>query len=249
MAAELHPIGSISPTINPLPATIQAHNITSPPENPGPNLAPKRQRRPSVRLHDIGDQPTTIRTPKTWRLHPPYNSSNKSSSKIRPLTNLPNNLDFSETTSNGVVRKKTKRVRTNFKVVDPLYADEERENHEFHGFGDADEERENQEHEDADEDEDDEEEHSDNNLRSNTRVFNSQQDLVGVGFEPGLLDDGVRKWLVELGLGRYAPVFQIHEVDEQVLPFLTLDDLKDMGIHAVGSRRKLYSAILNLRKD
>lgn len=59
---------------------------------------------------------------------------------------------------------------------------------------------------------------------------------------------GVRSWLDRLGLGRYAPVFEIHEVDEEVLPLLTLEDLKDMGINAVGSRRKMYSAIQKLRK-
>jgi hypothetical protein len=51
-----------------------------------------------------------------------------------------------------------------------------------------------------------------------------------------------------LGLGRYAPVFEVHEVDDEVLPMLTLEDLKDMGINAVGSRRKLYCAIQKLGK-
>ncbi|KAL1347195.1 hypothetical protein HN51_020687 [Arachis hypogaea] len=60
--------------------------------------------------------------------------------------------------------------------------------------------------------------------------------------------DGVRVWLNGLGLGRYAPVFEIHEVDDEVLPLLTLEDLKDMGINAVGSRRKMYSAIQKLGK-
>lgn len=60
--------------------------------------------------------------------------------------------------------------------------------------------------------------------------------------------DGVRTWLIELGLSRYASVFEIHEVDDEVLPMLTLEDLKDMGINAVGSRRKLYTAIQKLRK-
>ncbi|XP_059642176.1 uncharacterized protein LOC132284123 [Cornus florida] len=60
--------------------------------------------------------------------------------------------------------------------------------------------------------------------------------------------DGVRVWLNQLGLGRYAPVFEIHEVDDEVLPMLTLEDLKDMGINAVGSRRKMYCAIQKLGK-
>lgn len=61
-------------------------------------------------------------------------------------------------------------------------------------------------------------------------------------------EDGVRIWLDGLGLGRYAPVFEIHEVDDEVLPMLTLEDLKDMGINAVGSRRKMFSAIQKLGK-
>ncbi|WOH10680.1 hypothetical protein DCAR_0730150 [Daucus carota subsp. sativus] len=61
--------------------------------------------------------------------------------------------------------------------------------------------------------------------------------------------NGVRVWLNELGLGRYAPVFEIHEVDDEVLPMLTLEDLKDMGINAVGSRRKMFSSIQRLGKN
>lgn len=61
-------------------------------------------------------------------------------------------------------------------------------------------------------------------------------------------EDGVRVWLNGLGLSRYAPVFEIHEVDDEVLPMLTLEDLKDMGINAVGSRRKMFSAIQKLGK-
>ncbi|GMH23464.1 hypothetical protein Nepgr_025307 [Nepenthes gracilis] len=61
-------------------------------------------------------------------------------------------------------------------------------------------------------------------------------------------EDGVMIWLNGLGLGRYWPVFEVHEVDEEVLPLLTLEDLKDMGINAVGSRRKMYCAIQKLSK-
>uniref|UniRef100_A0A1D1XWG3 Protein bicaudal C n=1 Tax=Anthurium amnicola TaxID=1678845 RepID=A0A1D1XWG3_9ARAE len=62
-------------------------------------------------------------------------------------------------------------------------------------------------------------------------------------------DRGVRAWLSGLGLDRYAPLFKIHEVDDEVLPLLTLEDLKDMEINAVGSRRKIYCAIQKLRKN
>lgn len=61
-------------------------------------------------------------------------------------------------------------------------------------------------------------------------------------------NEGVRSWLFELGLSRYAPMFEIHEVDDELLPMLTLEDLKDMGINAVGSRRKMYTAIQKLQK-
>ncbi|XWS51269.1 hypothetical protein CRYUN_Cryun12cG0162200 [Craigia yunnanensis] len=57
----------------------------------------------------------------------------------------------------------------------------------------------------------------------------------------------VRRWLEDLGFGRYAGIFEMHEVNEETLPLLTLDDLKEMGVFAVGHRRKLYSAILQLR--
>ncbi|CAA6660018.1 unnamed protein product [Spirodela intermedia] len=64
------------------------------------------------------------------------------------------------------------------------------------------------------------------------------------------LEEGsVRAWLGGLGLARYTPVFEVHEVDEEVLPLLTLEDLKDMGINAVGSRRKIYCAIQKFRKN
>lgn len=58
----------------------------------------------------------------------------------------------------------------------------------------------------------------------------------------------VKAWLSQLGLGQYASLFEIHEVDDEVLPMLTLEDLKDMGINAVGSRRKMFCSIQNLNK-
>ncbi|KAF2534885.1 hypothetical protein F2Q70_00032454 [Brassica cretica] len=60
---------------------------------------------------------------------------------------------------------------------------------------------------------------------------------------------GVKIWLRGLGLGRYWPMFEMHEVDEEVLPLLTLEDLKDMGINVVGSRRKMFCAIQKLGRE
>ncbi|GAB2221402.1 hypothetical protein Drorol1_Dr00012578 [Drosera rotundifolia] len=81
--------------------------------------------------------------------------------------------------------------------------------------------------------------------RSDTEKNNAGQSGRGRGWRR---EDGVRIWLNGLGLGRYWPVFEIHEVDDEVLPMLTLEDLKDMGITAVGSRRKMFSAIQKLGK-
>lgn len=59
--------------------------------------------------------------------------------------------------------------------------------------------------------------------------------------------NSVGRWLEDVGFGRYAGVFEMHEVDEEALPLLTLDDLKEMGVLAVGTRRKLYAAICRLK--
>src|SRR6516164_5513754 len=57
----------------------------------------------------------------------------------------------------------------------------------------------------------------------------------------------VAAWLKGLGLERYAAAFRDNEIDWQVLPSLTADDLKDIGIAAVGHRRRLIEAIAALR--
>src|SRR3974377_2042473 len=56
-------------------------------------------------------------------------------------------------------------------------------------------------------------------------------------------------WLRSLGLGRYEAAFRDNEIDETVLPNLTAEDLKDLGVSIVGHRRKLLDAIAVLRVD
>jgi class 3 adenylate cyclase len=56
-------------------------------------------------------------------------------------------------------------------------------------------------------------------------------------------------WLRSLGLGRYEAAFRDNEIDETVLPNLTAEDLKDLGVSVVGHRRKLLDAIAALRTD
>src|SRR6516165_5078399 len=53
----------------------------------------------------------------------------------------------------------------------------------------------------------------------------------------------IAAWLRGLGLEQYAPVFRDNGIDMQVLPKLTAEDLKDLGITMVGHRRILLEAI------
>ena len=46
-----------------------------------------------------------------------------------------------------------------------------------------------------------------------------------------------------LGLERYLPAFRDNEIDWEVLPKLTSDDLREIGVAAIGHRRKLLEAI------
>lgn len=247
-------------------------------------MAPKRQRRPSVRLGEIGHQPAAtvsydsqFRRPKhhSWR----YSKDSSSKAvKARSLTNLVNggdsheNQETEERNQNGegcnfefgnrnIKAKRgsvTKRVRSNWisnstsKVEEGGAEGDSREDVD-EGFRDFDPELDSPL-------KDPSPVHSVDNAtvdlwngygRSGgwARVMESREnDAAELDNMPDYNYSGVRAWLIELGLSRYAPVFEIHEVDDNVLPMLTLEDLKDMGINAVGSRRKMYNAIQKLRK-
>jgi hypothetical protein len=56
-------------------------------------------------------------------------------------------------------------------------------------------------------------------------------------------------WLRSLGLGRYEAAFRENEIDDTILPRLTAEDLKELGVGPVGHRRKLLDAIAALRAD
>jgi len=56
-------------------------------------------------------------------------------------------------------------------------------------------------------------------------------------------------WLRNLGLDRYDQAFHENEIDAEILPTLTAEDLKDIGVTVVGHRRKLLNAIEALRSD
>ena len=54
-------------------------------------------------------------------------------------------------------------------------------------------------------------------------------------------------WLRGLGLEQYEAAFRDNAIDETLLPNLTAEDLKDLGVVIVGHRRKLLDAIEILR--
>jgi hypothetical protein len=56
-------------------------------------------------------------------------------------------------------------------------------------------------------------------------------------------------WLRSLGLEQYELAFRENEIDDKVLPSLTQEDLKEIGVGPVGHRRKLLDAIALLHGD
>ena len=53
----------------------------------------------------------------------------------------------------------------------------------------------------------------------------------------------IEAWLRGLGLEQYAEAFCDNAIDGEILPKLTADDLKDIGVTIVGHRRKMLEAI------
>src|SRR5262245_23538747 len=51
------------------------------------------------------------------------------------------------------------------------------------------------------------------------------------------------QWLAELGMERYAQLFEAQRIELDVLPSLTDADLKEIGITALGDRKRILSAI------
>jgi class 3 adenylate cyclase/predicted ATPase len=59
----------------------------------------------------------------------------------------------------------------------------------------------------------------------------------------------VGDWLRKLGLEHYEPAFRENKVTGEILPKLTAEDLKDLGVVPVGDRRLLLDAIGSLRSE
>jgi class 3 adenylate cyclase/predicted ATPase len=57
----------------------------------------------------------------------------------------------------------------------------------------------------------------------------------------------IADWLQSLDMQQYEEAFRDNAIDAAVLPELTADDLKDLGVNLVGHRRRLLAAIAALR--
>src|ERR1700751_2861043 len=66
-------------------------------------------------------------------------------------------------------------------------------------------------------------------------------DFVGAAMQQ------IADWLQELGLGRYAQRFAENDISFSILPDLTDQDLKELGVASLGHRRKLLRAIIELK--
>jgi hypothetical protein len=60
-------------------------------------------------------------------------------------------------------------------------------------------------------------------------------------------------WLRSLGLEQYEAAFRENAIDDTVLPNLTAEDLRDLGVNLVGHRRKRWTpsppcALMRARK-
>ena len=59
----------------------------------------------------------------------------------------------------------------------------------------------------------------------------------------------VTEWLRSLGFEQYAPAFEQNHISPALLPSLTADDLKELGIASVGHRRAMLATIADLRAE
>jgi class 3 adenylate cyclase/predicted ATPase len=55
--------------------------------------------------------------------------------------------------------------------------------------------------------------------------------------------DDVKAWLSKLGLSQYAEAFEHNDVAPSLLPTLTDQDLRELGVHSLGHRKMLLKAI------
>ena len=58
-----------------------------------------------------------------------------------------------------------------------------------------------------------------------------------------MLQMDLKAWLEEIGMGEYWEKFEQNKIDEETLKEMTEDDLKDIGIDALGHRKKIFAEI------
>jgi class 3 adenylate cyclase/tetratricopeptide (TPR) repeat protein len=68
-----------------------------------------------------------------------------------------------------------------------------------------------------------------------------EQGCFGKRFSVTAMD--IDRWLSLLGLERYARIFADNDVDSAMLPRLTDADLKELGVHSLGHRKRMLLAI------
>ncbi len=59
----------------------------------------------------------------------------------------------------------------------------------------------------------------------------------------------VEAWLAELGLEQYAEAFAENGVDLSLLPELTNEDLKDLGVDRLADRKTILKAIARISES
>ena len=63
-----------------------------------------------------------------------------------------------------------------------------------------------------------------------------------------MVSDEIGRWLEGLQLGRYAEAFKANDIDLRSLPYLSDEDLTELGV-SLGHRRILLAAIASLERD
>src|SRR5260370_29270769 len=71
--------------------------------------------------------------------------------------------------------------------------------------------------------------------------------IVGDGGRGAGMDVG--GWLRKLGVEQYEPAFRENKIDSKILPKLTAEDLRDLGVTLVGDRLRMLDAIASLRDE
>ena len=71
--------------------------------------------------------------------------------------------------------------------------------------------------------------------------------MMGATHDCGVPVMDIVVWLRSLGLGKYEEAFRENDIDETVLPSLTHENLKELGVTSLGHRVKLLDAIAALR--